>query len=310
MRTLIDNYWIEVTKFDPRVVGLYEKHYSARRNVPPSVRRQRGILRPGESMTLLTVDCRALFAWGNGIDDCIPPQSGINCAVFRNTGDVLSSELIKEADEMAWRRWPPELRHYTYVNADKIKSSHPGYCFRMAGWDYQRDERGNPVKTKGGLYILEIFANEAPTVKGGEMKPWEIVIKDNIDPGIRRKIKRILKPVRSIGNPQKCLFCGIDTTWTINHQPVCPKCSVEYGFLGEEWLGGPCEVCGRQSEWWTEGDPQHDLCYIHRDAWFHWTMSELGLIDSKVEPEKWHQAWAEGWARFIAAMKEREKLSV
>jgi len=111
-------------------------------------------------MTLLTVDGRALFAWRNGIDDCIPPQLGVNCAVFRNEGDFLSSMLIKEAEELAWRKWPNE-RLYTYVNGQKIRSHHPGYCFIKAGWDYQRDECGKPVLTKGGLYILEKFCEIA-----------------------------------------------------------------------------------------------------------------------------------------------------
>ena len=71
---LLTGHWIETTKFDPRVVGLYQRHYSARKGVSPSVRRRRGILSPGEAMTLLTQDCRALFAWWNGIDDAIPPQ--------------------------------------------------------------------------------------------------------------------------------------------------------------------------------------------------------------------------------------------
>lgn len=157
MNVLVDGYWLEVTKFDPRVVGLYQRHYSVRRGVTAARRRERGILSPGESMTLITPDCRALFAWWNGIDDCIPTQAGVNCAVFRNESDTLSSDLIREADEMAWRRWPNEVRHYSYVNAGKIQSTHPGYCFLMAGWDYQRDTNDRPVLTKGGLHILERF---------------------------------------------------------------------------------------------------------------------------------------------------------
>ena len=148
------DHWIGVTKFDPRVVGLYKRHYSARKGNIDRVRR--GILAPGESLTLLTQDCRALFAWRKGIDDCIPPQTGVNCAVFRNEGNTLSSVLIKEADGLAWNKWQ-DNRHYTYVNYDKIQSEHPGYCFLKAGWDYQRDKKGKPQLTKGGLYILEIF---------------------------------------------------------------------------------------------------------------------------------------------------------
>ena len=154
MRILTGN-WIEVKDGDARVRGMYQRHYSAHK--------YKGDLRivgPGEHMILMTQDCLALFAWRKGHDSGyrwhgIDAQIGVNCTIFRNEGDMLSSDLIKEADEMAWRRWPTEPRHYTYVNADKIKSSHPGYCFLMAGWDYQRDESEKPVKTKGGLYILE-----------------------------------------------------------------------------------------------------------------------------------------------------------
>jgi len=138
-------------------------------------------------------------------------------------------------------------------------------------------------------------------------KLWDVIVSDKIDADIQKKIKRLLQPIRSVGRPQNCLFCGIDTTWTLNGKPVCPKCSVQYGLLGEQWLLDPCEVCGKQGEWATEGDPQHFLCYIHRDEWLHWKNPELDYIDSKKETERWHQAWEEGWAKFVSFMKERMK---
>lgn len=138
------------------------------------------------------------------------------------------------------------------------------------------------------------------------MKLWEVVVSDKVEPELRKKIKRILKPTRSVGRPQKCLFCGVDTTWTINDKPVCPKCAVEYGFLDKGWLPDPCEVCGRQGEWWTEGDPGHFLCYRHRDEWFHWKTPELEFLDLEKQPDKWNKAWEEGWSRFVAFMKEKE----
>jgi hypothetical protein len=57
----------------------------------------------------------------------------VNCAIFRNEGQRLSSDLILAAEEMAWRRWPGE-RLFTYVWDAKVKSVNPGYCFKMAGW--------------------------------------------------------------------------------------------------------------------------------------------------------------------------------
>lgn len=137
-------------------------------------------------------------------------------------------------------------------------------------------------------------------------KPWEIVVSDEIEPEVAKKIKKVLRPDQSVGHPQKCLFCDVMTSWTLNRRPVCPKCAVKYKFLGEQWLLDPCEVCGRQGEWATDGEPQHFLCYIHREDWFHWGRQELDHIDSRKEPEKWRQAWEESWARFVAFMKERD----
>lgn len=82
-------------------------------------------------MVLLRPAADALFVWRKFTSD--NGQEGINCAVFRNEGTERASDLIREADEIADRRWPGE-RHYTYVNARAIKSTNPGYCFLRAGW--------------------------------------------------------------------------------------------------------------------------------------------------------------------------------
>lgn len=46
-----------------------------------------------------------------------------------------SSEVILEAERMAFERWGPN-RLYTYVDPKKISSPNPGYCFKMAGWKF------------------------------------------------------------------------------------------------------------------------------------------------------------------------------
>jgi hypothetical protein len=59
---------------------------------------------------------------------------GVNCAVFRNESKLLrSSELILQAEQIAWKKWPGQ-RLFTFVNAGKVKSTNPGYCYLMAGW--------------------------------------------------------------------------------------------------------------------------------------------------------------------------------
>lgn len=85
-------------------------------------------------MVLLTPDASALFVWRKFIDDAIPKQTGVNCAVFRNEGSQTSSFLIREAMGLAQHRWPDE-RVYTYVNPTMVRHKRdPGRCFIKAGW--------------------------------------------------------------------------------------------------------------------------------------------------------------------------------
>ena len=135
--------WYQVRDGNPVALAMYERHYSAYHYADKRARRL--FCGPGEKMVLLTLDNTALFVWRKFIDGS--GQKGVNCAVFRNEDGLLSSLLIKEAVMICRRRWPLE-RLYTYVNAKKIKSSNPGYCFLKAGWK-------KCGKTKGGLIILE-----------------------------------------------------------------------------------------------------------------------------------------------------------
>lgn len=128
-------HWYEINDGDPRGRALFLRHYSAtpaarsRRDARGNEARFAG---PGEKLILLTADCSALFVWRKEryrLDD----QVGVNCAAFRNEGGALSSELIREACTLAWRRWPGE-RLFTFVDAQAIQSTNPGWCYLQAGW--------------------------------------------------------------------------------------------------------------------------------------------------------------------------------
>lgn len=121
--------WYSVKDGDAMARGLFNRHYS--RHFYKDNRNSKLFVGPGAKMVLMTCDGTALFVWrkfksANG-------QQGVNCAIFRNEGRILSSELILEAEQLAWSRWPDE-RLYTYVAPKKIQSSNPGYCFIKAGW--------------------------------------------------------------------------------------------------------------------------------------------------------------------------------
>jgi hypothetical protein len=128
--------WLPIKDGDPRAYALYRNHYSFndykdRRRQNTAYRNRYLICGPGEKMLLLTQDANALFVWRKFIDRS--GQQGINCAVFRNEGSLLSSQLILEAEELATARWG-NVRFYTYVNPLMVHSANPGYCFIMAGW--------------------------------------------------------------------------------------------------------------------------------------------------------------------------------
>ena len=121
--------WIKVKDGNVTAWTLFQRHYS--KHYYKDGRKPRLFVGPGEKLVLITEDGLAVFVWRKFKDDS--GQTGINCAVFRNEGSRRSSELILEAEKLAWEKWNGE-RLYTYVDSKKIKSSNPGFCFLKAGW--------------------------------------------------------------------------------------------------------------------------------------------------------------------------------
>lgn len=135
---------------DKDCLAMYERHYSAHRYADGRKRVQ--FVGPGEKVVLRTERGDAFFVWRKFLDDSRDArtgerQSGVNCAAFRNESGYQSSELVRQADAIADVLWP-DLRHYTYVDAARVRSRNAGYCFQVAGW--RRCGR-----TKGGLIVLE-----------------------------------------------------------------------------------------------------------------------------------------------------------
>ena len=80
-------------------------------------------------------------------------------SLFRNEGEELSSVLILDAISATRYFWEaPELGLITFVNAKKIKSTNPGYCYLKAGFK-------RVGKTKGGLDALQMLPAEMPSAK-------------------------------------------------------------------------------------------------------------------------------------------------
>ena len=140
----MDPIWWLTKDGDKTCLAMYERHYSAYHYRDGRKRTQ--FVGPGEKVVLRTATGDAFFVWRKFIDDS--GQQGVNCAVFRNEGQVRSSDLIRQADAIADHVWPGE-RHYTYVNPKAVRSRNPGFCFVAAGWR-------KCGMTKGGLWIYEL----------------------------------------------------------------------------------------------------------------------------------------------------------
>lgn len=134
---------IVTTHFDQEMAALADRHYS-RRTVGA-----RQFCYSGRKIVLRDSAGLVLFVWMFP-DPALrmDTQQGYNCAIFRNEGPRLASEIILEAEHFAVDLWGPN-RAYTFVDSRKIQPSRqPGRCFLKAGWNYCGF-------TKAGKHILE-----------------------------------------------------------------------------------------------------------------------------------------------------------
>lgn len=142
-----DEPWLQVWDGNMTAAALYDRHYS--RN--PRCKGDPRVAGPGRKLVLLTPCARALLVWRDfQSKDPTAKPGDINCAIFRNEGAGLSSDLLRAAMALAWARWPGR-RLYTYVNPRRVRSTNPGCCFKRAGW------RVCGVTKTRRLLILEVL---------------------------------------------------------------------------------------------------------------------------------------------------------
>lgn len=155
-RRQLGRYWFTCRDGDDGAREIFDRHYSRIRYADG--RQPKLFVGPGEKCVLITAAGDAIFVWRRFVD--ASGQQGINCAVFRNEGPLLSSALILDAEAIAWDRWPMQ-RLYTYVNPRGIRSTNPGACFKKAGW------RACGVTKWNKLIILEkLYETDKDTDRG------------------------------------------------------------------------------------------------------------------------------------------------
>lgn len=140
-----DLYWVQVNDGNEAAFQIYQRHYTYRkgrkRDLNKNKKNGKRMAGPGETIVLLGKDGKALFIWKKQ-KYSQDGQVGINCCLFRNEGEYVSSDLILQAERVAQDRWPGS-RMFTYVNPRKIRArktgmkirkSKAGACFKHAGW--------------------------------------------------------------------------------------------------------------------------------------------------------------------------------
>tara|TARA_Y100000310_G_C20516110_1_gene731277 strand:+ start:506 stop:985 length:480 start_codon:yes stop_codon:yes gene_type:complete len=132
---------IPTTHFDQECRILADRHYS-RRTVGA-----RQFCYSGRKLVLRNTEATVLFVWMFPDPTMrMDSQTGYNCSIFRNESNRKSSEIILEAEVMAFDKWGYN-RLYTYIDSAKIRSTNPGCCYKIAGWHYEK-------MSKGGKHLL------------------------------------------------------------------------------------------------------------------------------------------------------------
>jgi hypothetical protein len=169
-----DRVWCISHKYDRAGAALADAHYSRRTIGAPQ------FMPPGQTLVLITPDRSAVFGWWRP-----HPRSGITamngldgwtCSIFRNTGPMLSSDLVLAAElelqraeqrgDLAAPCGPDGL--LTYIWARKIRSTNPGFCFLIAGWTKLGvNARREPARRKLLLHKPMSLAGIAACAWGG-----------------------------------------------------------------------------------------------------------------------------------------------
>lgn len=146
-------YWHKSHRADRRALPIADRHYNRQKPGTPQ------FVPPGRCLVLLSEDARAVWVTSWPFAQWVKHAwagAWIN-SLFRNESDRLSSTLILEAIAATRYYWPdvPELGLITFVDASKIQSTNPGYCYLCAR--FQRVGH-----TKGGLVALQMLPDAMP----------------------------------------------------------------------------------------------------------------------------------------------------
>jgi hypothetical protein len=158
--------WVRSHRFDRRALPLADRHYNRQKVGSPQ------FVPPGRCVVLLTRDADALWVTSWPFPEYTKHAwagAWVN-SLFRNESPHLSSELIREAVATTRHAWEaPREGLITFVDASKVRSPNPGYCYLAAG--FQR-----AGKTQGGLLAFYLAQEDMPAPEAPYSEQMELAI--------------------------------------------------------------------------------------------------------------------------------------
>jgi hypothetical protein len=164
---------VPTSPWDGEMAIFSDRHYS-RRTVGA-----RQFMYSGRKLVLRNTEGTILFGWIWAEDDKRDDgQTGYNCTIFRNESPRKASDIILEAEKLAFAKWGPN-RLYTYIDPAKTATitalrDYPkwgvrrgerivGFCYRKAGWKPVIHKNGKPHLSNRRL---QLFVKPCRTVAG------------------------------------------------------------------------------------------------------------------------------------------------
>lgn len=154
MRLPFTDGLLRTNHFDDEMRQLADRHYS-RRTIGA-----RQFLYSGRKLVLRNTEGTVLFGWMfPDAEKRMDGQTGYNCAIFHNESTRKASDILLEAERMAFERWGPN-RLYTYIDPKQTKvimrrgKRIVGFSFLKAGWKPLVTLDGKPRTSKDGKHIL------------------------------------------------------------------------------------------------------------------------------------------------------------
>ena len=147
--------WRLSWRADPVGADLADRHYN--RQSPGSDQ----FVPPGACLVLVADDDRSVWTTSWPLAEYVKhdwPGAWVNSLFRREGGDVVASEMIRQAVAITRWKWPdvPDLGMVTMVDPGKVRRKRdPGRCYRKAGFRLVGT-------TKGGLLVFQMLADEMP----------------------------------------------------------------------------------------------------------------------------------------------------